>query len=111
MPANLIKFDKEKDLMRPMVRGLQQIRQGLEELRHWSAAMVQSADNNDTSNAANFTLAVSEGGYQQAGYASANAAAKASYDEVSSLLGKLDTDASVNTVRTAIFQACAKHGI
>lgn len=40
-----------------------------------------------------------------------NADAKASYDELQSVNGKLTTDASVTSVQAALLQVCAKHGV
>lgn len=63
------------------------------------------------STAAHFAAYQVESGIAAGGYADANAAAKASFDELASLAGKLTTDAEVVEVKSAIGQACAKHGV
>jgi hypothetical protein len=61
--------------------------------------------------AAHYAAYATESGITAGGYADANTAAKASYDEVASLAGKLTTNASVTDVFAALNQACAKHGV
>lgn len=110
MAANLIKFDTTKPIPRQIARALELIREGRQTLINIRAAMIQARDG-DGSQASHYDLLASEGGYQAGDYADANAAAKASFDELDSLHAKLTTDASVSSVMTAISQACAKHGI
>jgi phosphoribosylformylglycinamidine (FGAM) synthase-like amidotransferase family enzyme len=108
--ANLIKFDRTKELARMAIRGMQMIREGVRVLADARAAMIQARDG-DGSQASHYDLLASEGGYQAGDYADANAAAKASFDEIDSLCAKLTTDASVSNVAAAIAQAPAKHGV
>jgi phosphoribosylformylglycinamidine (FGAM) synthase-like amidotransferase family enzyme len=110
MAAGIIKFDRNSDAMRPAVRALQMIREGLDVLRAQRAIMLQFRDG-DGSQAAHYDLLAAAGVFAAGDYADANAAAKASFDELDSLFAKLSTDASVSAVNAAILQACAKHGV
>ena len=110
MAANFIELDKATDRGRGLTRGLQMIREGLELLVHERDVMIQMRDG-DGSQAAHYDVLASEAGYIANDYADANAAAKASFDELDSLLAKLNTDGSVSFVKAAIYQACAKHGV
>jgi len=113
MAANLIKFDKTKDITRHFVRAITMIREGLlilEQQAGPSGIIIQARDG-DGSQAVHYDQFASEGGYSPGDYADNNAAAKASADELFSLYGKIGTDAATSNVRTAIMQACAKHGV
>lgn len=108
----LIKFDKNTDIMRPAVRGMQQIRDGLEELQHWQKMVVQSRNGQNGSSATHYNTLATEGSFQTSdGLATAAEAAKASFDEIDSLLTKIASDAATSAVFTAIVQAPAKHGV
>ncbi len=74
------------------------------------SVMLQFRDG-DGSQAAHYDQLAAAGDFTAGDYADANAAAKASFDEVDSLHAKITTDASVSSVMTAISQACAKHGV
>lgn len=110
MAAGIIKYDRNTDAMRQKVRALQMIREGLELLGNQRAIDIQYRDGDGT-NAAHYDLLAVAGDFEAGDYADANAAAKASFDELDSLYAKLSTDASVSNVRAAIYQACAKHGV
>jgi phosphoribosylformylglycinamidine (FGAM) synthase-like amidotransferase family enzyme len=110
MAAGIIKFDRTSDAMRPAVRALQMIREGLDTLRAQRAVMIQFCDGS-TSQAANWDQLAAAGGFVAGDYADANAAAQASFAELDSLFAKLSTDGSVSAVNAAILQACAKHGV
>jgi hypothetical protein len=110
MAASFIEFDKASDVGRTLARGLQMVREGRDTLLHARAIMIQMRDGDGTQSA-HYDVLAGEGGYSAHDYADANAAAKASFDEVDSLLSKIATDASVSAVNAAIDQACAKHGV
>lgn len=110
MAAGLIKCDKTKDLVRQAVGGMLKVREGMLQLEAARAHFIQTRDG-DGSQASHYDLTATEGGYQAGDYADANAAAKASFDELDSLYSKVATDASVSNVRAAILQCCAKHGV
>lgn len=107
MAANLIKFDKNKDMSRQVLRFAQMLRDAVEQGRHIRDAMIQGIDG-DTSSADQFDLLVPLFGAEAGDYADANTAMKALYDEVAAVLGKVDTDSSVSNVKAAIAQLCAK---
>lgn len=65
----------------------------------------------DGSSAAHYALLQSKCSFVAGGYADANTATKAAYDELDSMISKLLTDASVSSVLTAVDQFCAKYGI
>jgi len=110
MAANLIKCDKTKELVRMAVRAGQLLREGMQVVEQARAAYLQSRDG-DGSQASHYDMTAAEGGYQAGDYADANAAAKASFDELDSLFSKVATDNATSNVRTAILQYCAKHGV
>lgn len=110
MAAAIIRYDRNSDLMRPATRALSMIREGRELLKSHLSAMIQTRDG-DGSLSAHYDLTATLGVFQAGDYADANAAAKASFDELNSLSIKLNTDASVTTVLTALDNACAKHGV
>lgn len=111
MAANFIDFDRQSDVGRQIARGLQLIREGREALSNARAILIQMRDG-DGSDAAHYDLVAIEVGYQAADFASANAAAKASFDELDSLHAKITAGAgSGDSTGAAITQACAKHGI
>lgn len=110
MAANFIDYDKATDVGRMITRGLQMVREGRQVLLDARAIMIQMRDG-DGSQAAHYDLLRTEAGYAAGDYSTADAAAKASFDEIDSLLGKIATDAEVSFVSAAIAQACAKHGI
>ncbi len=86
---------------------IRQINQSLETaqtmLTQELATIVTLCDNSDPSSSANFTAAASYYGY------ASNADAKGSYDELNSLNSKINSDASVSSVMTAIKQCANKH--
>lgn len=110
MAANLILSDATKQICIQRNRALTMIREGVRILTDSRAAMLQARDG-DGSQTAHYDLLASQGGYQAGDYADANAAAKASFDEIDSLHAKLTTDGSVSAVASAIAQAPAKHGV
>ena len=77
---------------------LETARQGLIAERD---TMIQMLDG-DGSSAAHFTAHVAAYGFTD------TANAKAAYEELGALVGKLDTDASVSSVKAAIGQALAR---
>jgi len=110
MAAGIIKYDRNSDAMRNKVRALQMILEGFELLERQRAIDIQYRDG-DGSQAAHYDLLAAAGGFQAGDYADANAAAKASFDELDSLYAKLSTNASVSSVNAAMYQAAAKHGV
>lgn len=110
MAANHIELDKSTDVGRQLTRGFQMVREAKETLVHVRDVMIQMRDG-DGSQASHYDVLAAEAGYVANDYADANAAAKASFDELDSLLSKINSDASVSNVLAAINQACAKHGI
>lgn len=110
MAANHIKFNDQSNLGRNLKRGLDMLLESKELLTNTLAAMVQMIDNGGAATD-DFDLMATEGGYSAGDYATANAAAQASYNELASVLAKLNTDGSVSNVDAAIKQICAKHGV
>lgn len=111
MAAGIIQYDRNSDVMRPIVRYLQQLRDARDGLVNQLAVLTQYR-NGDGSSATHYSLLAVAGEFVAGGdYADANAAAKASFDELSSLVGKLTTNSSVSDMLAALNQGCAKHGI
>jgi hypothetical protein len=102
MPTTHITFN-------PATSGGSRIRQLLSNIENGQSLILQELAtfntliDGDGSSAAMFTAAASYYGFSD------NANAKASWDELNSLSGKLNTDASVTSVMSAIKQAANKH--
>lgn len=110
MAANHIICDKTKELPRNAIRYMQMLREAMMGLEQTRAAYLQARDG-DGSLAAHYDLVATLGGYQAGDYVDANTAAKASFDELDSLYSKVATNGAVSSVRAAIEQAPAKHGV
>lgn len=110
MASNYIEVNRTTDVGRQLVRGLQMVREGKETLARLRDVIIQMRDG-DGSDPAHYDVLAGEAGYVANDYATANAAAKASFDEIDSLLSKINTDNNVSNVLAAINQACAKHGL
>jgi hypothetical protein len=110
MAANYIELDKSTEFGRNLARGGQLLLEGLRLLVQARDNMMQARDGDGT-DAAHYDLLASEAGYVANDYATANAAAKASFDELDSLLSKINTDNSVSNTRAAIYQFAAKHNL
>lgn len=110
MAANLIEMDKTTDFGRNLARGGQLLLEGLQLLVQARDNMIQARDGDGTQ-AAHYDLLTAKAGYVANDYATADAAAKASFDELDSLLSKINTDNAVSNVRAAIYQFAAKHNL
>jgi phosphoribosylformylglycinamidine (FGAM) synthase-like amidotransferase family enzyme len=110
MAADIILYDRNSDAMRNANRGMQMLVEGVRLLASQRDSMIRHRDG-DGSQDIHYDLLATEGGFEAGDYASANAAARASFNEIDSLVGKLTTNASVADVAAAIAQAPAKHGI
>lgn len=110
MAANFIEFNKTSDFGRNIARGGQLLIEGLVLLVQIRDNMIQARDG-DGSLASHYDLLASKAGYVANDYADANTACKASFDELDSLLSKINTDNSVSAVKTAIYQFAAKHNL
>lgn len=109
MPANLIEADPNKAAR--IHQALRAIREGRAILNQELAAADQARDG-DGSLAAHYDLWALKRGFLANDYASADAAAKAGYDELSSLAFKLNrASGQGDATGAAIDQACAKFGV
>lgn len=108
MAANYIELDRTTEVGRKLSRYATMLREAVDGLAQTRDSILQMRDGDGTS-AADYDLLATEGGYVANDYADANAAAKASFDELDSLLSKVNTDDSVSFTRAAIDQFCAKH--
>ena len=86
MAANFIEVNKQHDVIRQITEGCQLMRRA-EALIAAGLAGMSAMKDGDGSQASHFALLASECGIQQNGYASANAAAKALFDETNSVNG------------------------
>lgn len=92
-------------------QALRAIREGRKILREELAAATQQRDG-DGSSAAHYDVYAAKKGYVANDYADANAAAKAGYDELSSLDFVLNRGAGQgDAAGVALDQACAKFGV
>lgn len=110
MAANYIPGDRGNSFYSQRLSLLRQLRDARDSLVEQQLVLDQARDG-DGSSAAHYDMAAVQFGFQSGDYATPEAACKASYDELASLLAKLTTDASVSAVMTATNQACAKHGV
>lgn len=111
MAANFILFNENSEPMSRVVAGLQKLRDGRELLRQALAVEVQMVDGS-TGTAANFDVFTLAGGFASGDYATADHAAKASFDEVNSLYAKLTQPGGQgDATGAALDQCCAKHGV
>lgn len=84
MAANYIECNKQHEVIQHAIQGAKLLRQAEERLESALAGMAAMKDG-DGSQAAHFALLVSECSVEANGYATANAAAKALYDETNSV--------------------------
>lgn len=112
MAAEIILFDATKPPIKDAIDALRLIREGRERLKRARDVMIRYRDGADNAgNPANYDQLRITCNYQIGDFASADAAARASFLELDACIAKLTTDASVTAVLTAVDQACAKHGI
>lgn len=81
MAAAFCEYDRTTDIGRNHARAMQMILEGLVLLVQWRDNMVTAFRNGDGTLASHYALMATEGGYVANGFADANAAAKASFDE------------------------------
>lgn len=110
MAAQAFLYDRNKDITRDLVSALVMIRQGMLKLEATRAVWIQTRDGAG-SQAVDYDLIATTGGFLAGDYADANAAAKAAFDEFDTLYNKVGTDGAVSAVRSSINQACAKFGL
>ena len=101
MAVSHVTFNDQLQHGRLMRRGLQLLEEGIETLNDLKAFLDQAKDG-DGSQAAHFTYATAKMG------TTSDSQTKALYDELASLLFKLNTDSSVTDVHAAMIQAFAK---
>lgn len=108
MAANYIELDRTTEIGRKLSRYGTMLREAVDGLAQTRDAILQMRDGDGT-DPAHYDVAAAEAGYVANDYATANDAAKASFDELDSLLSKVNTDNPVSAVRSALDQFCAKH--
>lgn len=102
MANNAIKVNQSTPTGRLIASGLNKLQEGKEEINLALARMTQQLEGGDPSQEANFAYAATQGGFDS------NAKAKAGYDELNSLIFKLNANTSVTDVDNAQKQAIAK---
>jgi phosphoribosylformylglycinamidine (FGAM) synthase-like amidotransferase family enzyme len=105
MAALHVIADTTKPVVRDLHRYLKMMKEAGEGIRASLDAMSQLSDGSRDS-AADFDLLATVGGYAAGDYADANAAAKKSFDELSSVVGNYET-----ATKSAVDQAIAIHGL
>jgi hypothetical protein len=93
-----------------VVSAARQLRDARDRL-HRSRDVLINYRTGDGSNPADYALLQVKCNVQAGGYADANTATKALFDELDSCISKLISDASVTAVLTAVDQLCAKLGV
>lgn len=97
--------DSTKPVVRDLHRYLRLMQEGADGLTRVLSTMTQLSDGTRT-DAGDFDLLATQGGYSAGDYATANAAAKASFDELNSVVGIYNT-----ATKAALDQAVAIHGL
>lgn len=106
MAANYIECDHTFSAIRRGDAGIIKAREAREDLRIAIRSMLALIDG-DGSQDSHFALLATEGGYQQNGYVSANAAARKHFEEISSLHAKLSAGAGVGDATGAAIDQIA----
>lgn len=101
MAVNHISFNDQTQHGRVLRRGLQQLEEAIENLNDVLATTATMIDG-DGSQAAHFAYATAKFGFDN------DAATKAAWDELNSLMFKLNTNDSVSSVNAALLQAFNK---
>lgn len=104
MAAPYIPCDQSKTIPSEIKRNLKKLAEAAAGLRRAFDAMSAQADG-AKDQAADFDLLASQGGYTAGDYSDANTAAKASYDQINSVVGNYEAN-----VEAAANQALAYHG-
>lgn len=111
MAAPIIELDRTTSIGVAIYNALQQIRDGVERLGYVRSVMIQACDGT-TDTAAHFAELATLAGYQAGGYASASAAALASFQQVDSLYQILTRPSGQgDAAGAAIAQASGMHGV
>ena len=101
----LIITDGDSQITRDLRKYLRLLVEAADGLENVFQVMVQASDP-DRTQASDFVRLATEGGYQAGDYASAEAAAKASFDEINAVVGNYNA-----SVKAAADQTLAIHGI
>lgn len=109
MAADIILFDPLAQPAAEILAAARAVRDARDRLKRARDVLIRYRSG-DGSSAAHYSLLQTKCSVQAGGYADANAAAKALFDELDSCIYKLTTDASVSAVLTAVDQLCAKLG-
>jgi hypothetical protein len=110
MAADIFLFDPLAQPVAEILSGARAIRDARDRLQHARDVLIRYRSG-DGSLASHYALFATKCSVQAGGYADANTAAKAIFDELDSMISKLLTDASVSAVFTAANQLCAKLGV
>lgn len=110
MAADILIYDPIAQPIAEVVSAARALRDARDRLKHARDVLIRYRSG-DGSSAAHYAILQSKCSFQAGGYADANTATKAAFDEIDSAIGKLTTDASVSAVLTALDQLCAKLGV
>ena len=110
MAAAIFIFDPLKDPFKEVASAGAALRDARDRLKHARDEIIQWRSG-DGSSAAHYALLQSKSSFEAGGYADANTATKAAFDELDSMISKLLTDASVSSILAAVDQFCAKYGV
>lgn len=110
MAADIIIGDPIAQPLAEIVSAARAVRDARDRLLHVRDVLIRYRTG-DGSSASHYAILQSKCSIQAGGYADANTATKALFDELDSCISKLTTDASVSAVFTAANQLCAKLGV
>ena len=111
MANTVYEFGRSTDAMAPKVRALAMIREAVSLLTAQRSIELQRRGDTDGSDDAHYAKLAVAGSFVAGGLATANAAARASFETIDELWFKMTTNASITDMAAAISNACAKHGV
>lgn len=110
MAADIILMDPLAQPAAEIVSAARAVRDARDRLQHARDVLIRYRTG-DGSSASHYAILQTKCSVQAGGYADANTATKALFDELDSCISKLTTDAATSAVLTAVNQLCAKLGV
>lgn len=110
MAADVFQYDPLTQPARDAADALRAFRDARDKLKHVRDTMIRYRSG-DGSLPAHYALLQTKCSVQAGGYADANTATKALFDELDTLVVKVATDGATSNVLTAGDQCCAKFGV
>lgn len=110
MAADIITGDPVAQPLAEIISAARALRDARDRLSHARSVLIRYRSG-DGSSASHYALLQVKCSIAAGGYADANTATKALFDELDSCISKLTSDASTSAVLAAVDQLCAKLGV